>query len=65
MSWNESRVRTLRMIVIAGLLLALVCAMLGSIGTQAHPWGRPDGADITDTPPQPAAGMTFGATVPR
>jgi hypothetical protein len=65
MSWNESRVRTLRMIVIAGLLLALVCAMLGSIGNQGQPWGRPDRADMPETAPQPMTGMTFGATVPR
>ena len=64
MSWTESRVRTLRVIVIAGLLLALVCAMLGSIGTHAH-WSWADSAGMPDTPPQPAAGMTFGATVPR
>lgn len=65
MSWNESRVRTLRMIVIAGLLLALICAMLGSIGTHGHPWGRADRAGIPETLPQPATGMTFGTTVPR
>jgi hypothetical protein len=65
MSWNESRVRTLRMIVIAGLLLALVCAMLGSIGTQGQHWGQVDRADMPETPPQPTTGMTFGATVPR
>ena len=65
MSWNESRVRTLRMIVIAGLLLALVCAMLGSIGTQGQPWGRADRAGMSEAPPQPTTGMTFGTTVPR
>ena len=65
MSWNESRVRRLRMIVIAGFLLALVCAMLGSVGTEGHHLGRADRAGIPETPPQPTTGMTFGTTVPR
>jgi hypothetical protein len=58
MSWNESRVRTLRMIFVAGLLLALLCAMLGSIATSGQPWAHTDTAGTPATSPQPASGMT-------
>jgi hypothetical protein len=65
MSWNESQVRLLRMIVIAGLLLALIGAMLGSIGVQGHHWSWTDSAGVPGTPPTPATGMTFRTTEPR
>jgi hypothetical protein len=61
MSWNVSWVRALRAIVMAGLLIALIYAVLGSIGLRGHPRSWPERA----VAPDPASGMTFGTTVPR
>jgi hypothetical protein len=62
MSWNVSWLRTLRMIVVAGLLLALLWAVLSSIGTRGQPWGSPGSADAPKTPRQPATGMMMVGT---
>jgi hypothetical protein len=62
MSWNVSWVRTLRMIVVVGLLVALLWAVLSSIGTRNHPWSSPGSADAPGTPRQPATGMMIVGT---
>jgi hypothetical protein len=62
MTWNVSWARTLRMIVVAGLLLALLWAVLSSIGTRGPPWGSPGSADAPKTPRHPATGMVIIGT---
>jgi hypothetical protein len=64
MSWNVSWVRALRTIVVAGLLVGLLWAVLGSIGTTGHLWSWADGFSAPDSP-SPASGMKLGTTVPR
>jgi hypothetical protein len=62
MSWNVSWGRALRAVLVAGLLLALICAVLGSIGLKTQPWSWHDRAGAPEASPR---GMTFGTTVPR
>jgi hypothetical protein len=62
MSWNVSWVRALRTVFVAGLLLALVGAVLSSIGLKTQPWSWHDNAGAPETSP---SGMTFGTTGPR
>jgi hypothetical protein len=67
MSLNLTSMRALRAIVVAALLLALVCAMLGSIGLNGPHWGWPDSVVAPGTTPEVPKGSTpiFGTTVPR
>lgn len=59
MSLNVSWMRALRAVFVAGLLFALICAVLGSIGLKTQPWSWHDSAGAPETPP---SGMTFGTT---
>jgi hypothetical protein len=59
MSWNVNRVRALHVIVVAGLLFALFCAVLGSVGTTGHPGSLAHDSDAAKTPPHAPSAMTF------
>jgi hypothetical protein len=61
MSLNVSWMGALRAVIVAGLLLALLCAVLGSIGLKTQPWSWHDSAGSPDASP---SGMT-GPIVPR
>jgi hypothetical protein len=64
MSLSLTSMRALRAIVVAGLLLALVFAMLGSIGLSGY--HSTDSAVAPGTSPQsPNAAPIFGTPVPR
>jgi hypothetical protein len=67
MSLNLTSLRALRAIVVAALLLALVCAMLGSIGLSEHHSGWPDSLVAPGATPEVPKGGTpiFGTTIPR
>lgn len=59
MTPNARWMRTLRTIVVAGLLvIALLGAVLGSIGTRGWNWAHSPG-ETTTTPPLVPSGMTF------
>jgi hypothetical protein len=58
MSLNVSWVRALRAIIMAGLLFALICAVLGAIGLKPRSW--PDSA----VAPRSPSGAIFGASLP-
>jgi hypothetical protein len=62
MSLNVSWARALRAVVMAGLLLALICAVLGSIGLKSRSW--PDSA-VAPKSPSGATFGTSGTSVPR
>jgi hypothetical protein len=59
MSW----IRALRAIFVAGLLFALVCAMLGSVAVNGHHWDWADSVDAPAMQPNPRSGINFGTTV--
>ena len=64
MSLNLTCAGALRTIVVVGLLLALVCAMLGSIGLSGHSFYVPDSAGAPEVPSEPLRGANVGTNVP-
>ena len=57
--------RALRAVLVAGLLFALICAVLGSIGLKGHRVSWPDSAGAPEAPTRAPSGLHFGTTGPR